>query len=184
MTSFPLSLSDWRGKSDHLDAETLNFLQRSDYVLNDYIQNNDRVPGNLYIAYYASQRANSTIHSPSNCIPGGGWEIEKSEIVRVKTPIGEEINLTRLLIRKGDEAELVYYWLDERGRILTDNYSSKWYLFLDSIFMHRTDGALIRLTTPLKKGETEDKAADQLNAFLAAVLPQIKAYIPGSSDPK
>lgn len=28
----------------------------------------------LYIGYYRSQRTGDTIHSPKNCLPGGGWQ--------------------------------------------------------------------------------------------------------------
>jgi EpsI family protein len=146
------------------------------------VRNGESTPVNLYIAYYSTQRIGSTIHSPSNCIPGGGWQIETSRTETVQIPSREPIKLTRLLIRQGDTAELVYYWLDERGRDLTENYSSKWYLFWDSIFMHRTDGALIRVITPLAKGEAENAAEQRLNRFLAAVLPQIKSYIPGAPE--
>ena len=29
----------------------------------------------LFIAYYTTQRARGTYHSPQNCLPGAGWEI-------------------------------------------------------------------------------------------------------------
>jgi EpsI family protein len=96
---------------------------------------------------------------------------------------GTILKLTRLLIRRGDAAQVTYYWFDERGRDLTETYSAKWYLLLDSITMHRSDGALIRLSTPLAAGESMANAEKRLDAFLNAAYPEIKAYIPGATVP-
>jgi hypothetical protein len=46
--------------------------------------------------------------------------------------------------------------------------------------MHRTDGALVRLITPLAGGESEAAASGRLNDFLAAAYPKITAFIPGA----
>jgi hypothetical protein len=46
--------------------------------------------------------------------------------------------------------------------------------------MHRTDGALIRLMTPVA-GDGDAAAEARLGALLATIIPQIKTYIPGPS---
>jgi len=180
LTSFPLLLGNWQGESDHLTPDVLAALNLSDYWLANY-QLEKNAPVNLYIAYYNSQRSGAETHSPSNCIPGGGWQIESSHTSDVQLPSGVKVKLTRLLIRRGDAAQLVYYWFDERGRDLTETVEAKWYLLRDSIFMHRTDGALIRLTTMLGSVEGEAAATQRLNDFLAVAYPQIASFIPGAS---
>jgi hypothetical protein len=42
----------------------------------------------------------------------------------------------------------------------------------------RTDGALMRLITPLPKGEDPAAADARLQAFMADALPKMGAYIP------
>ena len=176
--SFPLSLGDWRGHAGSIDADMLQALQMSDYWIADYKQGEGGAV-NLYISYYASQRAGAMTHSPSNCIPGGGWQIENSRVESVALPSGEKLRLTRLLIRRGDEGELVYYFFDERGRDITETTAAKWYLLRDSIIMHRTDGALIRLVTPLAKGESEAAGDKRLADFLGVVWPVVGRFVPG-----
>jgi len=180
LSSFPLAIGEWHGQSDNLPPDVLESLHLSDYWLANYA----RAKGpsvNLYIAYFASQRAGAENHSPSNCIPGGGWQIENSRTQTLQLPSGKNLKFTRLLIRRGEVAQLVYYWFDERGRDLTETTIAKWYLLQDSITMHRTDGALIRLTTPLAEGENETDAAKRLNGFLALSYPQVRSFIPGAS---
>ena len=178
--SFPLVVDQWHGRARPLPPDILQALQLSDYWLADYSAPAEAAPVDLYLAYYASQQAGSAAHSPANCIPGGGWQIASNEAVTVKVSPGQTIRLSRLLIRQGDTAQLVYYWFDERGRDLTETYSSKWFMLIDAIFMRRTDGALIRLVTPLAASEDETKAAQRLDRFLAAVYPQIPRFIPGT----
>src|SRR6185369_4046910 len=43
-----------------------------------YISRTYRKPGleaDLFISYYAQQRAGESMHSPKHCLPGAGWEI-------------------------------------------------------------------------------------------------------------
>jgi len=181
--SFPLMIGDWHGQSDNLAPDVLQALQLSDYWLADY-RHDEEAPVNLYIAYYASQRTGAMAHSPSNCIPGGGWQIETSRIQELPLARSENLKLTRLVIRRGDAAELVYYWFDERGRNLTETYSAKYYLLRDSILMNRTDGALIRLATPIGARESEADAGRRLNEFLTLTVSRIGAFIPGSPSAK
>ena len=176
--SFPTHLGEWQGHQDRLTPEILTALKLSDYWLADYLYPQDPATVNLYIAYYNSQRVGVTTHSPSNCIPGGGWQITHSEVMPLTLADGTGLQVTRIVIRKDHEAALVYYWFDERGRDLTETYYAKWYLLWDSITMHRTDGALVRLVTPLA-GENSETTGDQrLHLFLDQAYPVIKTFIP------
>ena len=38
-------------------------------------------PVELYVAWYDSQRAGRSAHSPRTCLPGGGWQIVEFEQV-------------------------------------------------------------------------------------------------------
>ena len=42
----------------------------------------------LFVAYFSSQKYGSQIHSPKNCLPGGGWRIERIEPKAVALPDG------------------------------------------------------------------------------------------------
>ena len=178
--SFPLTLEAWNGRPEELQPDVLKSLQVSDYWLANY-----RTEGsptvNLYVAYYASQRIGMTTHSPSNCIPGGGWQIARSEIKTITLTSGAKIEVTQLLIRRGFEEQIVYYWFQERGRDLTETTIAKWYLLIDSITMHRTDGALVRIGTPVAITENQAAAEARLNNFLSLSYPILLPFIPSAS---
>ncbi len=175
---FPNLIEKWHGKQQNLDNDVLQGLQLTDYLFADYTKKNEKDSVNLYIAYYESQRIGSSTHSPSNCIPSGGWQIANKSIKTLTLTKGQQVTVSRLLIRKGDISQLVYYWFDERGRNITETYYAKWYLMIDSIVMNRTDGALIRLVTQLKNKESEEDADKRLNNFLSDSYSVIKTFIP------
>jgi exosortase D (VPLPA-CTERM-specific) len=174
--TFPTTLGDWRGKVSSMDAGLEKGLGFTDYILSDYARANGRAV-NLYVAYYASQRTGLSPHSPAVCIPGNGWQITKFERSRYTS---QDMNLpvNRVVIERGSQKQLVYYWFEERGMKIANEYWSKLYLLRDAIFKNRTDGALVRLTTPIYPGEAEGDADSRLQDFIRVVVPNLAGYLP------
>jgi exosortase D (VPLPA-CTERM-specific) len=177
-SSFPLTLGEWQGKPDTLDPEALKLLALTDYLLADFIHPAS-APINFYAAYYDSQRKGASPHSPAVCLPGGGWQITDFKRQRFpKSATRNEFEFNRVVITKGKTKQLVYYWFEERGRVMADEYRVKWYLFRDALLDNRTDGALVRVTTPIV-GESEESADQRIQNFLTHVFPVLPEYIPG-----
>lgn len=187
---FPLLHQGWLGREDFIEDAIIENLGLTDFVLANYNRQSlqpgsegDRLPVNLYVAYYDSQRKGASIHSPRSCIPGGGWQITDLETVSVElfeSPSdGEEFKANRVMIQKGNAKQLVYYWLDQRGRYITNEYLAKWYIFWDSLTTNRSDGALVRLVVPIPEGMSEETAENHLLEFLRDFKPLLKDYIPG-----
>lgn len=176
---FPLKLGEWKGRSGKLDQIYLDSLKLDDYLLADYL-NQEKEAVNLYIAYYDEQQAGEAVHSPRACIPGGGWKIQTLDEVELENVHyhGRPLKVNRLLIQQGDYSQLVYYWFNQRGRNMANEYLVKWYLFWDAFNEHRTDGALIRLTTFLPPGQDIEMADKRLTGFAAELVKHIDDYIP------
>ena len=88
------------------------------------------------------------------------------------------MRVNRALIQKGDNRQLVYYWFQQRGRVVTNEYLVKWYLFWDALTRNRTDGALVRLVTSVDPRGNLDEADRQLSTFAATIADPLKDYIP------
>ena len=177
-STFPMSVGEWQGKGDRLDQIYIDVLKFDDYIIADFV--NQKQVVNFYVAYYGSQRKGQSAHSPRSCIPGDGWEIKSltQRTINDVTVAGSPLRVNRTVVQKGEVKELVYYWFQQRGRVITNEYLVKWYLFWDAFTRNRTDGALVRLTAFLQPGEDIAKADAQLSAFAKAVAPQLKSYIP------
>jgi EpsI family protein len=133
------------------------------------------------MAWYNDQ-LNGGVHSPEICLPGAGWEIAWLE----RTDIAEEIGsqtpfaINRAIIQQGDARMMVYYWFQQKDRRIAWDFAAKFWLMVDGIRTGRTDGALVRLTTPIGPGESDADAEARLQNVLAEALPHLPRFIPGS----
>jgi EpsI family protein len=177
---FPQQIENWTGRQSHLDASSLQTLKATDYYVGDFSR--DRTPAvNLFIAYYDSLARGEAIHSPRVCLPGAGWEFSTFQERNFSDVIpGMTGTFNRVVIQKGLEKMLMYYWFQQRERRTANEFSMKYYLLADSLTKSRKDGALVRLLTPIhvgsEKGEVE--ADDSLKAFIASTAPKLDAYLP------
>lgn len=177
LATFPLELGNWRATESSLSIEVEQALGFSDYVLADYRDEQGDVV-NFYTAYYASQRKGVSPHSPQVCIPGGGWVISGIRNEKITLNDGSPLEVVRVVISRDNVHQLVYYWFDQRGRSIANEYLMKWYLLEDAILRNRTDGALVRVVTPMRQGEEQGAADGRLIAFVRLAVPLLGPFLP------
>jgi exosortase D (VPLPA-CTERM-specific) len=179
--TFPREIGTWEGRPSVLERDVEQVLNVDDYILSDYKKSKGELV-NLYVAYYASQRKGSSPHSPIVCIPGGGWQISEFERTIFRNgALNLTLPMNRVVITRGNDKQLVYYWFVERNRKVANEYLSKWYLLVDAITMNRTDGALVRLVTRLVPGESDRAADERLQTFIEDLEPRLRAYLPSET---
>ncbi|MCG8313113.1 MAG: VPLPA-CTERM-specific exosortase XrtD [Pseudomonadales bacterium] len=176
-SAFPLVLSDWQGDREFLQPSYLDSLKLTDYLLVNFVSSsNEKV--NFYVSYYDTQKKGRSAHSPKSCIPGDGWEISEFSQRGVNVSETQTIPVNRTIISKGGNRSLVYYWFQQRGRFITNEYMVKLYLLSDALTMGRTDGAMIRLTTPISRFEDIESADERLERIMRDTHPHLVDYIP------
>ncbi len=176
---FPLDLGAWHGHRESLDAVYADTLRLDDYLLADYVEPSG-AGVNLYIAYYDSQRKGEAVHSPRSCLPGGGWQMRDFGQRTLPGVVvdGRPLEVNRAVTELGNQRELVYYWFQQRGRIITNEFAVKWYLFWDALTRHRTDGALVRVIAPLGPTTSEADADRGMTDFIARFAAALPRYVP------
>jgi EpsI family protein len=174
----PEQIGDWTGTDIPIDLETLDVLGHGDFLHRSYQDESERPDLELFIAYFRSQRAGDTIHSPKNCLPGSGWSQIDSRPVSLSFPGHAPFPATRYVVALGDSRQVVLYWYWAHNRGVASEYWAKYYLVADSLKMNRSDGSLVRLSTPLDPGETADSAEQRLLPFVSDLGPLLDRYIP------
>ena len=176
---FPRELGPWNGHPQSLEGIYSDALQLDDYLLSDYVDPAGKVL-NLYIAWYNSQRKGEAVHSPRSCLPGGGWQITQfgqRDLPGVLLD-GRTLRVNRAVTELGTSRQLVYYWFQQRGRVIDSEFAVKWFLFWDALTRHRTDGGLVRLIVPLSPTTNIDEADHELRDFAARISPDLTRYVP------
>ncbi len=177
-STFPKKIGEWQGTEGRFDKKVYDVLGVDDSFLGEYTTPDGRYV-QLYVGFYQSQKEGDLIHSPKNCLPGSGWNITKTSIIKLDVPGNKpsKINVIKLDISNGGEKQVVLYWFQSRGRFISSEYWQKIYLVIDSITKHRTDGSFVRLIAPVVNGN-EEKTISNLKDFARLLIPVLEEYLP------
>lgn len=177
LVGFPTQLAEWKATPSSLDKAVVEQLQLDDYLIADYSNPaGDNI--NFYVAYYASQRKGVSPHSPQVCMPAGGWVISSLEKRTLDIPGKQDFQVNRTIINKGQYKQVVYYWFEQRGRHISNEYLMKWYLLVDAIQKNRSDGALVRITSMVKPNESVEQVDQRIQQFLEVSVHTLTDYVP------
>jgi EpsI family protein len=177
LDAFPIVIGEWQGQeSTIMEESVLNMLKLNDYMMRRYVDSSGLSLW-LYIGYWDTQRKGAQMHSPKNCLPGAGWEPVEAE--RVSIPLGglrESIVVNRYLIQKDHYQQLVLYWYQSQGQAVANEIDAKLQLVRNAIFRNRTDGALIRISSPVY-GNVQETLERQVE-YIQAMYPRLGEFLP------
>ncbi len=192
LAEFPSRLGEWRCPRRILMREGIaRIAQVDDYLLCNYVrvtQSSATEYVNVYVGYHARQvreggtgryEGETAIHPPKHCLPGSGWDIIDAGLEEIEVaglPLSPA-PVNRFTIAKGNQRQLVYYWYQSRGRVIARDWKKVAYLALDRVLRQRTDGALVRFTTPIE-GEDIASADERIHSVIAGVVPRLPDFLP------
>ena len=131
---FPREIGGWSGSTQALTPGVARILGADDYLAALYSRPDEAAPVDFFLSWYASQTEGARIHSPEVCLPGAGWEVFRIEPVTVALPgtATGAVRLNRVVIQKGLERQLVYYWFQARGGQYTGDFAARFANMADS----------------------------------------------------
>lgn len=170
--NFPLTIGSWQGRHTWINPVEVEATKSNAHLSAEY-NNPSKGSVSLWIAYYESQKkAGGFVHSPKGCFTASGWQIVETGISHI-TPT---FSVNYMLAEQMGNRIVVYYWYLQRGRWLTSEYLNKFYMGYDGLLRRRTDGALIRLITPV--GPDLNQARELLASFARLLVPVLPQFIP------
>ena len=183
LSLMPRNFSSWTAQDIPLTDDTLEVLGKGDFLNRVYTwEASDgsprQPPVSLFIGYFASQRTGQTMHSPQNCLPGAGWTFDSQKYTEIQDANGKSYKVGEYVIGNGDIKQFVIYWYQAHGRSIANEYVAKIYMIADAIRFNRTDGALVRVITPILPAEPEQTARDRAVRFTGRLAPMLSRFIP------
>lgn len=167
LETVPMDVGGWSGtKGSEISDAVQSKLLATEHLSRIYHRDNRVV--DLWIAYYAQQKAGESMHSPKNCLPGAGWEALEAGIVDVSVPGREPIKVNDYLIAKDGVRAHVLYWYQSKQRIFPSEYAGKVFLAWDSLLGRSTGGTLVRVSVPDQQGALNDA-----KTFAGEVIPLV-----------
>ncbi len=185
LSEMPVQFGPWRGEDQPIAQEALDVLGKGIFLNRIYLPETAgsdnpqfQAPVSLFIGYFPTQRTGSTIHSPQNCLPGAGWTFDSSGVTTVPSPSGKDLEVGDYVVSNGPAKMEILYWYQTQGKAIASDYRAKLQLMADSIRSSRSDAALVRVITPIRKGESRDVARNRAKAFTQNFLPILPLYVP------
>lgn len=177
--TFPLEIGEWRGQEGTiLDADVLDVLRLNDYIVRRYQDEQGRSLW-LYIGYWETQRKGAQIHSPKNCLPGGGWAPLEADRADIPLQGGKDIEVNRYVLQKDNAQQMALYWFDAQGQPVASEIDAKLELLKGAVLRNRTDGALVRITSPVYGNA--DQTFEWQAEFVRELYPVLAEYLPGKA---
>jgi EpsI family protein len=189
----PETFGPWTAQDFPLDDDTLAVLGKGDFLNRVYTTgqsmpnpsadgiapaNVPTPPISLFIGYFATQRTGQTMHSPQHCLPGAGWTFDSQRYVDLKDVQGKNYRVGEYVIGNGESRQFVIYWYQAHGRSVPNEYLAKLYMVTDAIRTNRTDGALVRIITPIMSNESVGTARTRAVHFTEQMAPYLPKFIP------
>jgi EpsI family protein len=177
LDTFPERVGSWVGQDDTImSADVVRILKVSDYLMRRYVDSNGQSAW-LYVGYWQSRRKGADIHSPKNCLPGGGWDPVEANLLTIAIPGSTQaITVNRYLIQKDRQMQIVIYWFQAQGKAVAGELEAKIDLMRGALFRNRTDGALIRISSPVTG--TSQETTDRMIRYVQALYPVLRDYLP------
>lgn len=177
LAQLPQVLGQWTGKEDAtIEPDVLSILKLNDYLMRRFQHENGQSLW-LYVGYWDTQRKGAQIHSPKHCLPGGGWEPLEASIVTIPLAgMAQGILVNRYVLQKERYQQVVTYWYQSQGRVVAKEIDAKLQLVKNAITSNRTDGALIRLTSPVTT--TVEQAFAQQVDYVRMLYPTLAEFLP------
>ena len=177
LAEFPREFGDWRGSPIELDDLTIESLGTTDVFNAMFV--NDKTGDNLYflISYYPEQDSSAAAHAPASCLLGGGWSIMKKGELPPESN-AHDMPLAQMILKKQNAYIVSNFWFQQRGRIISNEFLNKIYLFIDAFKTRRTDGGLVRIELMMRPGMTVEQGQAVVDEFIKLIRPEITRYIP------
>jgi len=180
LSHFPIDLGGWKGHDLSIPAAQLAVLRASAVLAREYTRAADP-PTMLYVAYFATQREGTAMHSPLHCIPGAGWEVEQQSVLPISLVALGSIRANKVIFANADDRMLVVYWYMEQGISERSELQGAFATLWHAIFEQRSDGCLIRVSAPVVG--SEQKTLDEELAFINKSAPLlINQFLPGKTS--
>ncbi len=178
---FPSEFGPYRLKAvQHSSAAVVDMLGVTDYVSYRYRAEDGRFVS-FYAAYYDEVNEKKGYHSPKHCLPGSGWGIAevRPKLIQPLGGQGGPVEVAEMLIRNRNDYQVVNYWYQNRGRIISSEYWERVYRVLDSLLLRRSDGSFIRIIVEAPEGQDIESAKRLAGDFAARAMVELERFLPG-----
>ncbi len=176
LENFPTSIGPWKGVDTPFSSDIAEALGADNHLARQYVNGLGQVIW-FYTGYFQNQRSSLRGHVPEVCYPAQGWTIERfqdHEIEVVKGNAKGKIKLKKLLAKRGEGREIVYYWWQSGNRVISSKTSFQIELLLRSIISGSSSGLLVEVSTIADKLGSDPEYLEDFSKIAVDLLSELQ----------
>jgi EpsI family protein len=175
-SAVPYSLNGWMGTDARFDA--VYGVDPAESSLLRVYSRSSSIPVIAYVGFSGDLPSIMEVHTPELCYPAQGWLILSSGKAAASLTSGSEmVPAQQILVEKDGERRLVRWWYMAGLRPFENRIRYIFTLLVFSSFTGRTDGAVVRLETPISS-DGEMPAALRIEEFERDLVPKLAKALP------
>lgn len=178
LEQFPKQLHEWTMTGESRISDDVAGVLKADEYINRRYRSPELSGVDVFIAYYQTQRAGESMHSPKNCLPGSGWAPVLNDYVMVPRASGAPVQINRYVIEKDNSQSVVLYWYQAGGRVIANEYWGKLYLVYDALRTQRRDGSIVRIVVPMRGKDDLARATNVGLGFVGELMDETPKFLP------
>ena len=176
---FRVTIGGWTGSDKHIDQETLDVLGAGDFLSRIYTRRQGGNRQSVCSSAIFQPRGQATpFILPSTACRAPAGSFESSQYVDLTDADGKPHRVGEYIIANGECGSSLSTGTRRMGAAWPMNTWRRSYMVADAIGMNRTDGALVRVITPIVPGEGVSAARARAEAFTAQLAPLLPRFIP------
>jgi EpsI family protein len=176
LAHLPMQIGTLDGTEVHFEDSVYAVLNADANLLRIYRSPVDEAT-TLYIGYYGTAKGGRASHLPQFCYTGQGWSIEEWDFVSLDSPSAGQHRINRMIVKKGVQRQLVYFWFQAEATVMATGLEQNWYKFQHRLLHNRNDGTFVRVSMDLPAGK-EGQVEGTAKRFSEAVVPLLSTFWP------
>lgn len=158
LSGIPSAIGGWTVEEMPKNDDDQKRADAGDLVLRRYSLKEN----SLFLVAIQERGDRHRVHSPLNCYTGSGWNLlEKNEILHSRG-----FHLRRLLVNKGDDYRLVYYWFTN-GITHSTGFLEHLLLYAKDMIIGKSEAAWVYFDVSSDIVESIEKTEALMSAFIA-----------------
>jgi EpsI family protein len=181
LTQVPAKIGNWSqtGADIPIEQEILDTLKADQVLSRTYATGPGVQDVSLFVAFFKSQRAGASPHSPKVCLPGSGWVPRDSSTAYINVAgYANPIPVNRYIVTRGEYKSLVLYWYQSANRVVANEYAAKMYLMADGVRYRRSDTSLVRVIVPVRQDQSDAEAEQIGTRFVQELFQPLRSHLP------
>jgi EpsI family protein len=175
LQKLPLIVGGWRWVRTEVSPKDFFGINGADNQLVSVYKNASGHEIKLYIAYFAFQKQNKKVigyHSK--------WLHKRTDLVEIPINPHGIIRINKTIFRGRIDNQLLLFWYDLNGRIITNRYKAQFFAILYGLFRGRTNGAIIIISRDIGSRDNIKDTLNEETGFIRELLPVLPSYLPSS----